>query len=134
MVARAKASTWFNLVAGLMVAATAQPVFAGGSEKRTAAADQPAGMAVADTNLNAAAEALGRGEYDRAVAFLDAAEADTATAVNPRAGEELNRLKGELAIASRARRAGANQIRMLEEAIRQGQTARASELLQQVSI
>jgi type II secretory pathway component GspD/PulD (secretin) len=133
MVARAKASTWFNLVAGLMVAATAQPAFAGGSEKRTNAAEQPAGATLADSNLNAAAEALGRGEYDRAAACLDAAEADAATAADPRAAEELNRLKGELAMAARARRAGANQIRLLEEAIRQGQTGRASELLQQVS-
>jgi type II secretory pathway component GspD/PulD (secretin)/tetratricopeptide (TPR) repeat protein len=130
MVARAKASTWFNLVAGLVVGATAQPLFVRAAPDTTSPVDPQTAPEVArpaaGSTLGAAAEAIRNGDYDTAASLLQRASAESAD------GRDLARLRDALAVAVQARRAGAEQIHMAEEAVKQGNEARAAELLRRL--
>jgi type II secretory pathway component GspD/PulD (secretin)/tetratricopeptide (TPR) repeat protein len=139
MVARAKASTWFNLIAGLMVGVTAQPLFVGAAPDVTPPPDPQATPdsgrpAQGKTSLAAAADAIRRGEYDSAAVLLQHATVEVANAAIPDAGDkrELTRLRDALSVAVQARRAGSEQIRMAEEAMQQGHEARAADLVRRV--
>ena len=124
--ARAKASTWFNLVAGLVVGATAQPLFVRAAPDSASPGDTQsapeAGRPHADSALGAAADAIRDGDYDAASALLQRAAAQPVDA-----GErsELRRLRDALNVAVQARRAGADQIRLAQEAAQQGDEASA---------
>jgi type II secretory pathway component GspD/PulD (secretin) len=134
MVARAKASTWFNLVAGLVVGATAQPLFVRAVSPDSASPADTQSAPETDrprvgSALGAAADALRGGDYDAATDLLRQAAAQPA---DPGERSELRRIRDELNVAVQARRAGAEQVRMAEEAVQQGNEARANDLLRLV--
>ncbi len=131
--ARVKAGTWFNLVAGLIVGATAQPLYVGAAPDPTPpqAADG-VGPSRAGAAMTAAAEALRRGDYDTAAGLLGQAD-NLKAGCAPAQLAELTRLHDALSVAVQARRAGAEQVLMAEQAVQQGNEARAADLLHRIA-
>ena len=138
--ARAKASTWCNLIAGLLAGVTAQPlVVMAGPDSRTPADPQNAADASRPVQGNralaAASEAVRRGDYQAAERYLQQAKAEAAntTPADPWEQHEIMRVRDALTVAVQARQAGNQQITLAEDAMRQGQQARAADLIRRVS-
>jgi type II secretory pathway component GspD/PulD (secretin) len=135
MVARATAKSWFNLIAGLVVAAVpAAQAWAGDDAGRDRQVAQLWGgrSARAHAALNSAIDSQQHGDYDAAARFLQEAQARQDD-LTPQEREELARMVQANGQCLQARREGADLLQRAERAMQAGRSAEAVEAVKQAA-
>jgi type II secretory pathway component GspD/PulD (secretin) len=139
-VARPTARTWFNLIAGLVAGALVlpAPVRAEGPPKPEAQAKeslqvaQVGGRGSARAALNAGIEAQRRGDYEAAATSFQIAQVRQDD-LTPEERQDLARLMHDNSRALQARREGADFLHQAEQAVQQGRSADAAELVKKAA-
>ena len=137
MVARAKAVSWFNLVASLLMGATAQPLVfeavahAGTGELVVAQVSSRATQA--HTALSKAIESYRQGDYEIADAFFKEV-LPRHTDLTPTEQEEFKRFWQDNVNALAARETANRQLHEAEKALLLGQNTEAATLAKKVSV
>jgi type II secretory pathway component GspD/PulD (secretin) len=136
LVARATANTWYNLIAGLVVGAAVSPACALAG---AGAADEPKLVAQlwgrssrAHAAINSAIECQRRGDYEGAAPLFQEALARQED-LTPQEREELARFVRDNTQALQSRRDGAALVRQAKEALQQGRSADAANLVKKAA-